>query len=268
MIIGVKYCGGCNSVYNRGRQVNLLKEQFPEHEFRTASHTNACDVWLIVCGCMRACASTAGLTASKRLFVLPTEKSFAEVKDFLIAEREKRAAKAGTADQTGVAELQQTESKRKMLRIGQEESLKKTFFKDDVDKFAALTGDYSRLHVDAEFAKQSIYGRPVVHGVLAASLISSVMGMKLPGEGTILIEEQVRFLKPVFYGDTVTARVRMLSCREGKKQYVAVLAGVCENQNGEIVAAAKCRQLMDKELFEIENPGETAKMPEAEDIWE
>lgn len=251
MIIGVKYCGGCNSVYNRGRQVNLLKEQFPEHEFRNASGGNMCEVWLVVCGCMRACASTEGLAATRRLFVLPTERSFAEVRDFLEAEREKNAE----------------ELRRKKLRIGQEESMKKTFFKDDVDKFAALTGDYSRLHTDADFAKQSVYGRPVVHGVLAASLISSVMGMKLPGEGTVLVEEQVRFLKPVFYGDTVTAKVRLLSCREGKKQYVATLAGVCFNQNGELTAAAKCRQLLTKELFEIENPEETAKMPEAEEFW-
>ena len=50
MVIGVKYCGGCNSVYDRGRQVNRLKEQFPEHEFCTASQTKVCDVWLAVCG--------------------------------------------------------------------------------------------------------------------------------------------------------------------------------------------------------------------------
>lgn len=269
MIIGVKYCGGCNSVYNRGRQVNLLKEQFPEHEFRTASEGNVCDVWLVVCGCMRACASTEGLTASRRLFVLPTERSFVEVRDFLKAEREKNADVAKMQQQPdGHMDGTADEKKRKKIRIGQEESMKKTFFKDDVDKFAALTGDYSRLHTDADFAKQSIYGRPVVHGVLAASLISSVMGMKLPGDGTVFVEEQVRFLKPVFYGDTVTARVRLLSCREGKKQYVATLAGVCTNQNGEIVVAAKCRQLLTKELFEIENPEDTAKMPEAEEIWE
>lgn len=278
MIIGVKYCGGCNSVYNRGRQVNLLKEQFPEHEFRAASEGNVCDVWLVVCGCMRACASTAGLTASRRLFVLPTERSFVEIREFLEAEREKASGNGSKEESSAVAKSQQQKDGsedgeeitdgRKKLRIGQEESMKKTFFKDDVDKFAALTGDYSRLHTDARFAKQSIYGRPVVHGVLAASLISSVMGMKLPGEGTVLVEEQVRFLKPVFYGDTVTARVRLLSCREGKRQYVASLAGVCTNQNGEMVAAARCRQLLSKELFEIENPEETAKMPEAEDFWE
>lgn len=263
MVIGVKYCGGCNSVYDRGRQIKLLREQFPEHEFRTASGGSDCDVWLVVCGCMRACASAEGLRASKRLFVLPTERSFSDVKNFLEAEREKQNGESGSGENTGVAKMQ-----RKKVRIGQEAGITKTFFKDDADKFAALTGDYSRLHTDAEFAKNSIYGRPVIHGVLAASLISSVMGMKLPGEGTVLAEEQIKFLKPVFYGDTVTARVRLTSCREGKKQYVASLDGICVNQNGETVAAARCRQLMSKELFEIENPEEKDRMPEIMEIWE
>lgn len=85
MMIGIKYCGGCNSVYNRGRQTQLLKEQFPEHEFRTAAAGTVCDVWLIVCGCMRSCASTDGLTARKRMFILPTERSFEEVLAYLRA---------------------------------------------------------------------------------------------------------------------------------------------------------------------------------------
>ena len=259
MIIGVKYCGGCNSIYNRGRQVELLKEQFPEHEFRTAAAGNTCDVWLVVCGCMRACASTEGLIAEKRCFILPTERSFVQVREYLAAER-------------AVAETQQKEmavpkQSRKPLQIGQEASMKKTFFKDDVDKFAALTGDYSRLHTDAEFAGASVYGRPVVHGVLTASLISTVMGMQLPGEGTVFVEEKVRFLKPVFYGDTVTASVRFLSCREANTQYVGTFSGVCKNKDGEFVAAASCRQLMAKELFEVLNPADMVSDPETDEFW-
>ncbi len=261
MVIGVKYCGGCNSIYNRGRQVDLLKKQFPEHEFRGASEGNTCDVWLIVCGCMRACASTAGLVAEKRLFVLPTERSFIQVKTYLEEERAKSDVDTGMKNEPA------NTSERKILRVGQQAEMKKTFFRDDVNKFAALTGDCSRLHTDAEFARQSVYGRPVVHGVLAASLISSVMGMQLPGEGTVFVEEQVRFLKPVFYGDTITAKVRFLSCREGNEQYIGTFSGICVNQNGEMVAAAKCRQLMTKSLFEVENPQENIPLPEAEDFW-
>lgn len=249
MVIGVKYCGGCNPVYSRGRQVKKIQEEFPDHTYVTPSDRKDCDIWLIVCGCLRACASTDGLTAEKKMFILGTERSFVEVRDYLLTEKKEQEETRREAGEKAA---------RKRLRIGAEAGIKKTFFKDDVDKFASLTGDFSRLHTDPEFAKASVYKRPVVHGVLAASLISSVMGMKLPGEGTVLVEEQIRFLKPVFYGDTLTATVRLISCREGKKQYVATLSGICVNQDGETVIAARCRQMMDKELFEIENPEETA----------
>ena len=268
MVIGVKYCGGCNSVYNRGRQVNLLKEKFPDCEFRTAADGNICDIWLVVCGCLRACASTSGLVARRKLFLLNGERSFKEVHDYLSSclaeEKETDEKETDSPDRTRVAKMQQPNrgSEKKILRVGQEAKFTKTLFKDDVDKFAALTGDYSRLHTDMEFARKSIYGRPVVHGVLAASLISTVMGMELPGEGTVFVEEDVRFLKPVFYGDTVTAKVRMVSCREGENGYVATFSGICANQNGEIVVSARCRQLMTKELFEVVNPEETADVLE------
>lgn len=258
MIIGVKYCGGCNPIYNRGRQVELLKHEFPEHEFRTPSQGKTCDIWLSVCGCPRACADVSGLIADKRLFILNSEKSFTGVRSFLKEERDR-----------GTSEIPESPGLpcRKKLRIGQEASYTKCFFKDDVIQFAALTGDKSRLHTSTDFAADTPYKKPVVHGVLSASLISTVMGTELPGEGTVFIEEQVRFLKPVFYGDTITAKVRLLSCRESSTQYIGTLGGVCVNQNGETVAAAKCRQLMTKNLFEIENPKDTASMEEAESFW-
>lgn len=258
MVIGVKYCGGCNSVYDRGRQVNRLKEQFPEHEFCTASQTKVCDVWLAVCGCMRGCVSIGDLEAKKRLFVLKTEKSFDEVRAYLKGERE-----------TGNGERQDpvdAKMQQKVLYVGQEAEYTKTFFRDDVEKFAVLTGDHSRLHTDMEFAQRVIFGRPVVHGVLAASLISTVMGTLLPGEGTVFMEEHVTFCRPVFYGDTITAKVRFTSCREGKTQYVGSFSGLCINQRGETVVSANCRQLMMKTLFEVKNPQEEAENFAAEGI--
>jgi acyl dehydratase len=247
MVIGVKFCGGCNSVYNRSKQITLLKEQFPEHEYIKPSDGKECDVWLIVCGCPRTCVSTEGLTAHKKMFVIGAQHNFREVIQYLKDEREN----ASDADSG--------EDQRTLIRIGQEGEMKKTILKSDVDQFASLTGDYSRLHTDADFAKKSVYGRPVVHGVLVASLISSVMGMKLPGEGTVFIDEEVRFLKPVFCGDTITAKVRFVSCKEYKEQYVGTFSGVCVNQEGEVVVCAKCRQLMTKELFVVEDTSITAE---------
>lgn len=261
MEIGIKYCGGCNPVYNRARQVNLLKEQFPQHRFYDTSQGAERDLWLVVCGCLRACALADGLKARKRLIRLDSERSFQAVRSFL--EEEQAASEDGrNFNRAGMGILHPIK-----LSVGQEAVFTKSFFRDDAEQFAALTGDVSRLHTDPEFAKKTWYQRPVVHGVLAASLISTVMGTKLPGEGTILMEEQIRFLKPVFYGDTVTARVQLISCREGKRQYVGTFAGICENQNGEVVAAAKCRQLMMKDLFEIINPADTADMEAFRAVW-
>lgn len=260
MKIGVKYCGGCNSVYNRGRQVERLKQRFPEHTYCTPADQKTCDLWLIVCGCMRACASTEGLTAAKKMFILPTERSFHEVFEYL----EKHAA---AHSEPSEADVNAGKQQQKHLRIGQEAAFTKTFFKDDVDRFAALTGDRSRLHTDADFARRLYGSKPVVHGVLAASLISTVMGMQLPGEGTVLVEEKIRFLKPVYYGDTITAKVRFLSCREGIDAYVGTFSGLCINQNGEVTAAAVCRQRMDKKLFLVENPMERLDIPEEADLW-
>ena len=75
------------------------------------------------------------------------------------------------------------------------------------------------------------------------------MGTKLPGEGTVFIEEQVRFLKPVFYGDMITARVTFTACKEREDGYIGTFSGVCENQAHETVVWAECRQFMSKELF-------------------
>lgn len=255
MKIGVKYCGGCNTTYNRSRQVERLKQQFPEHEFTAAVKDAEYDICLVVCGCNRACASADGLKTVDQIFILPAERSFAAVREYL---EERRTREPGQMTEVCNENKTGISAGRKVLKTGQEAELTRTFFRDDAVKFASLTGDFNRLHLDPVFAEKTPYGRPVIHGVLAASLISSVMGTELPGEGTILVEEQTRFLKPVFYGDTITAKVRLVSFRELEGQYMGTFEGTCLNQNGETVIWASCRQLMDKQLFEIVNGG----MPE------
>ena len=219
MRIGIKYCGGCNPVYNRGRQVKRLQEQYPEHEFDfAAGDMKECEIGLVVCGCVRACASVDGLAPKKKLFLLPTERSFSEVKTYLEQDRE---------------------AKKNAEVCGRKDAMPE----EETD---------SRIHVhigDTAEVTKTPYGKPVVHGVLAASLISTVMGTKLPGEGTVFVEEQVRFLKPVFYGDMITAKVTFTACKEREDGYIGTFSGVCENQDHETVVWAECRQFMSKELF-------------------
>ncbi len=93
--------------------------------------------------------------------------------------------------------------------LGQRASFTKTVSECDVYLFAGITGDFNPVHVDERSAENSIFGERIVHGILAAGLISSVIGMKLPGAGTIYLEQDARFLLPVKIGDTVTAIVEV-----------------------------------------------------------
>lgn len=90
--------------------------------------------------------------------------------------------------------------------VGQSAELERTLSEADVMAFAALTGDYNPVHVAAA---ASPFGERIVHGMLTASLLSTVLAMQLPGPGAIYVSQAVRFLRPVKFGETVTARVEI-----------------------------------------------------------
>lgn len=91
------------------------------------------------------------------------------------------------------------------LKIGQTERLARTITAEDVAAFARLSGDHNALHVDDEFAARTEFGQRVVHGFLHASLLSTLVGMKLPGRGALYVSQSIEFTRPVFIGDTVEA---------------------------------------------------------------
>ena len=91
--------------------------------------------------------------------------------------------------------------------IGQTAELIRTLSEADVMAFAELTGDFNPVHVDAQAAAASSFGERIVHGMLTASLLSTVLAMQLPGPGAIYLSQSVKFLRPVKLGDTVVAHV-------------------------------------------------------------
>lgn len=117
--------------------------------------------------------------------------------------------------------------------IGKEESLTVTITSEMVNDFAKLSGDLNPIHIDEEYAKQTIFGKRISHGMLVASLISNVIANKLPGPGTIYMSQDLSFRKPVFIDDEVTAVVTVLEKKKEKPIYK--LKTVCVNQNNEIV---------------------------------
>lgn len=104
------------------------------------------------------------------------------------------------------------------LKIGQQERLVKTISEDDTRLFAQISGDHNPVHEDEEYAKKSVFGARIVHGLLVAGYISTVIGMQLPGPGAIYMGQTLKFLKPVYIGDTITAIVTLKELDEGRNR--------------------------------------------------
>ena len=96
------------------------------------------------------------------------------------------------------------------LAVGQCAEFAKTVTEADVVLFAGVTGDFNPAHVDQAWAETTRFGGRIAHGMLSASFLSTVIAMKLPGPGSIYLEQSLRFTAPVRIGDTVTARVEVV----------------------------------------------------------
>jgi len=116
------------------------------------------------------------------------------------------------------------------MKFGDQASLTKTFTDSDVRTFAEISGDHNPVHVDDEFAATTRFERRLVHGMLTAGMISAVLGMQLPGPGSIYLKQELNFRAPVFIGDTITATVTVTKVREDKP--IITLNTVCKNQDG------------------------------------
>lgn len=117
--------------------------------------------------------------------------------------------------------------------LGQTAELTHCYSEDEVSRFAEISGDRNPIHLDTEYAKKTRFGKKLVHGFLTGSLISAVLGNVCPGEGSVYMNQNMNFLRPVFIGDTITAKVVVTAIDKEKKQLT--LTTNCINQNGKIV---------------------------------
>jgi 3-hydroxybutyryl-CoA dehydratase len=117
--------------------------------------------------------------------------------------------------------------------VGEEVTFSKTITEADVVLFAGVSGDTYPLHVDAEYAKSTRFGQRVVHGMLSASLLSTVSGMMLGTPGGVYVEQTLHFRRPVFIGDTLTARAEVVSVDPGSQRLHCSTSVV--NQDGKVV---------------------------------
>ena len=117
------------------------------------------------------------------------------------------------------------------LKVGDTASSTRTVTNEDIRAFAELSGDHNPIHLDDGYAATTRFGQRIAHGMFGASLISAVIGNELPGTGSIYLSQTLKFLAPVYLGDTVTARVTVTKIRDDKP--IVTLECVCESQRGE-----------------------------------
>lgn len=119
------------------------------------------------------------------------------------------------------------------LHIGDTAYIEKTFTHEDVVAFGNVCLDLNPMHFDEAFALKSIFKKRVVHGILTAGLISAVIGMKLPGPGSIYLSQELVFMKPVFIEDRIRADVIIKEII--KEKNTCLIDTICTNQCGDVV---------------------------------
>lgn len=102
------------------------------------------------------------------------------------------------------------------IKIGDKAALRKAFTESEVEQFSKISLDDNPIHLDREYAENTVFGQPVVHGILVVSLFSGLMGGKFPGHGTIYLGQNLVFKAPVYIGEEVEATVEVVKIREDK----------------------------------------------------
>ena len=122
------------------------------------------------------------------------------------------------------------------VKIGDRATITKIFTKYDVLHFADLSLDFNPLHLDDDYAKSTSFKKPIIHGMLIASLMSAVISSKLPGKGSIYLSQNLKFEAPVYIDDAVTAEVEIIAIQ---KKRIITLNTICKNQNELIVISGQ-----------------------------
>lgn len=136
------------------------------------------------------------------------------------------------------------------ILVGDKEQLSHVITRSDINKFIELTGDDNKLHFDDKFASRTQFKKPVVHGMLGASFISTIIGTKIPGDGALWFSQTLDFLLPVRIGDQLTIIAEVI--KKIEKDHIIELKTEILNQNRQVVT----RGIAKVKVIEEETPEE------------
>lgn len=129
--------------------------------------------------------------------------------------------------------------------IGQKVFATKKFDERSVNLFAELTGDYNPIHFDKEYAKSTIFKYPIVHGPLVLTLITTLFAKELPGAGSVYLSHDIKFIKPVYFNDEITATLEVVDI--SPKGHIFINT-ICKNQFEEVVIEGVARLKKNNEI--------------------
>ena len=119
------------------------------------------------------------------------------------------------------------------IEVGDSAQVVRRATDEDIAAFVESVGDYNPIHADPEYASTTIFKEPIAPGIWTAGLISAVIGTRLPGPGAIYLSQELKFLKPVLFGDVITARAEVVEVMRERNRMR--LRTVCTNQRGDEV---------------------------------
>lgn len=137
------------------------------------------------------------------------------------------------------------------IEVGQTATLERALTEKELVLFAAVSGDVNPVHLDAEFAKTSMFGEQIAHGMWSGSLISAALATVLPGPGTIYLGQELSFRRPVKLADTLTVT---LTVKEKLSKNRVVIDTLVTNQNDEKVVVGTATVMAPTEKAELEAP--------------
>lgn len=122
--------------------------------------------------------------------------------------------------------------KKYKWKVGDSAEISKVVTEESINQFAEISGDYNAIHVDKDYAESSIFGNRIAHGLFCLSMISYLIGMELPGDGAIFLNEALTYKAPACLGDEIKTTVRVAEINYEKQRMLLEI--ICENQNGTV----------------------------------
>ncbi len=136
------------------------------------------------------------------------------------------------------------------LQVGDTASLSRTVTERDIQLFAVVSGDNNPLHLDEEYAKTTQFGERIAHGMFSALLVTAAVATRLPGPGSIYRGQEMKFIRPVKLGDTITAELEIIEKK--KRGNIVLINCVIKNQHGEKVFSGVSTAIAPTEKIRIE----------------